>query len=237
MKNDKFENRWTDQDLQKLKTFITSEKTSYYTHFYRNILNPVNYSRRESGINIRMAESVSKTVSQCKSKIQKMEQTINKDFLNIPDNHLQVYDKVKFKKRQIKQKEIIFKKSHKRKENFNAFNSKERESALKTNIKKPLTEPRKPYPKISISQINFDKCNPKYRNIFHWKCTCLLNQKMPRIEESKGESVKVKNTSVSERSVGEFDHEIGTTVILPFYMNLLVFMFHFVSAFHFFFVI
>ena len=94
--------KWKEEELDRMKNFISLNSESFLTHFYQNLLNPVTQTRREPRIFIRMMKYIGKTTKQCKSKFQKYEKTIFKDFLKIPKDHIMVYDKLKTNKRKKK---------------------------------------------------------------------------------------------------------------------------------------
>lgn len=82
---------WTAQDLTNLNKFIISQHQSLIKNFYMNIIeNKLKHRKAFQFFNM-MSRYVERTITECKSKFQKHERIIYKDYLEIPEEHFELF--------------------------------------------------------------------------------------------------------------------------------------------------
>ena len=90
--------RWTNSEEEKLKSFVIKKKQSLLINFYKNILVGELRFRKEAKLFLDMSAEVGRTPEQCKSKMQKFEKVVYCQFLEISEDHYQVFEWLRKKK-------------------------------------------------------------------------------------------------------------------------------------------
>lgn len=91
--------RWNKKDLTELERFVNSRKRILLNNFYSNILAGDLIYRKNSRFFFDMGKKISKGAEKCKSKFQKYEKVIYCKFLEIPEDHYQVFLYLRQKKK------------------------------------------------------------------------------------------------------------------------------------------
>ena len=86
---------WNKTEINELEKYIKSNSLILKSNFYKNIYLGKMKFRRCPRFFIRMSSKVGRSPSQCKSKFQKFEKEIYTDFLELPLNHLLVYQAIR----------------------------------------------------------------------------------------------------------------------------------------------
>ena len=83
--------KWTNDEINIMKSFIKQNEEMLLTVFYKNISIGKNYYKKEDGFFREMGDLLKRRSSECKSKFQKFEEIIYCDFLSIPKTHYKIY--------------------------------------------------------------------------------------------------------------------------------------------------
>lgn len=89
---------WTDIEIAGLEKFIISNKFKLENLFYQNIIAGKLSQRKSPGFFNDMSLAVNRSPDQCKSKFQKFERKIYRDFLKLPEDHYRVFIHIRKKK-------------------------------------------------------------------------------------------------------------------------------------------
>ena len=89
---------WNKTEINELEKYIKNHSVILKTNFYKNIYLGKMKFRRCPRFFIRMSAKVGRSPSQCKSKFQKYEKEIYTDFLELPFDHLLVYQDIRKRK-------------------------------------------------------------------------------------------------------------------------------------------
>lgn len=95
----KHKRNWTNDEIAILKNFIISKKNILETLFYQNIIAGKLSERKMPGFFNEMSEAVNRSADQCKSKFQKFERKIYREFLKLPEDHYRVFVYIRKKKK------------------------------------------------------------------------------------------------------------------------------------------
>lgn len=84
--------KWTKAQTQILRQYVTNHKVHLRSKFYQNIAAGRIRYRKAKGFFVNMGVKVGKSFEKCKSKFQKMESEIYLELLDIPKQHLELYN-------------------------------------------------------------------------------------------------------------------------------------------------
>lgn len=127
---------WTQNNLDKFRIFIISEKEYLTEYFYDHLSNPLTIKRKKIGFFKKMNSFVGKSSQKCKSKFQKNEEQIYCEYLDLPREHFELFQYYKNRRINLKKNSIITRKTKTIKkyikDEFFDDNEKRRKKILKT---------------------------------------------------------------------------------------------------------
>ena len=83
--------KWTENELEKLKTYVQEHSELLVFIFYRNLLQKNKLNRKPKKFFQRLGKILRRTSDKCKSKFQKHEKIIFTHYLGIPEEHYSFY--------------------------------------------------------------------------------------------------------------------------------------------------
>lgn len=83
----KIRKSWNKEEIDNLKKFIKIQEKYLISNFYKNIRNGSLEIKKKSSFFREMSKYVLRSPTKCKSKFQKIEETIYIEYLKIPEDH------------------------------------------------------------------------------------------------------------------------------------------------------
>lgn len=83
--------RWNSEEVEVLRQFVSTKRKPLLEYFYKNIFLGELKVRKPRKFFVEMSRAVGRTAEQCKSKFQKFEKKVFKDFLKVPVEHFEVF--------------------------------------------------------------------------------------------------------------------------------------------------